>query len=379
MMKKIILFNLVVLSGCVQREIIYKPSEEIDPLPKIDSPAVEAQNVADPLFATQWNLEKIGLTKDALSKNIFKGNANIRIAVLSTGVDYNHEDLQGRVEVNARELSGVDPNNKNIFNGIDDDQNGLIDDVVGYDVVGKDGFAYDRVGTGTAVAGIIGARQNNGKGLSGIMSDVRLIPIRYINDNGQTTLPHLLAALDAVLALRPQIVFLQTLAVKIGGRTFDPAIAKAEIAAIGSRLRLIAARNVPIVVGAGNNDALFGSEMIEKLFFNAGNVIVVTSSSPTDTLSFIANFSQQYVTTAAPGENIPVLGLNNTYTLASSTAMAAAHVAGVLGLILAKTGPLPVSQLIEKLATSEFEGTTNLKTASLGGNRLDLGKLALRM
>ena len=148
------------LSACTQTVIIYKPSPKIDPLP-----ITENQNVPekeDPSFAQQWYLSKMGVTKENLSSPLFEGNYNVRIALLSTGVDYNHEDLRGQIAVNTAEITQRSTGEKPGPNRVDDDKNGLVDDIVGYDVVDGDGLAFDRHGAGTAVAGLIAARARNG-------------------------------------------------------------------------------------------------------------------------------------------------------------------------------------------------------------------------
>jgi subtilisin family serine protease len=173
--------------ACMQTVIVFKPSPFLDPLPDQTRTAATEEK-ADPKVDEQWNLAKVGFTPQSATSSDFAGNYNVKIAILSTGIDYNHEDLIGQVAINRKEITNQAAGEKPGVNRKDDDNNGLVDDVVGWDFVDGDGFAYDRHGAGTAVAGIIAARQNNGKGITGLMRNVTLYPIRYIEDHGPTSI-----------------------------------------------------------------------------------------------------------------------------------------------------------------------------------------------
>ena len=96
--------GVIALSGCTQLIVLFKPSAELDPMPTAaleDKPAVvKEQEVADPMLDQQWALKAIGVTAETLKTPALAGNANVKIAILSTGVDYNHEDLQGQIYIN---------------------------------------------------------------------------------------------------------------------------------------------------------------------------------------------------------------------------------------------------------------------------------------
>ena len=95
---------LLLLAACTAREIVFKPAAQIDPLPATEAVATAG---VDPLASAQWNLRKIGL--DAAALATAGGSATLTIAVLSTGVDYNHEDLVGRIAINQQELAAALP------------------------------------------------------------------------------------------------------------------------------------------------------------------------------------------------------------------------------------------------------------------------------
>lgn len=368
-MKKLITCSLlVVLAGCTEKTIVYKPSAELDPLPPTAEPGPEEAAGADPLLERQWSLERIGAAdiEDA-------GNANLVIAVLSTGVDYTHPDLAGRVHINQREITPQGPNSPLWTNSTDDDDNGLVDDIVGYDVVSSDGFAFDRHGAGTALAGVIAARQDNGRGVSGILADCRIYPVRYINDNGQTSVYHLLRALDVAAAIRPHVILLHIGQLNLGGRFGDGEVRDVELAALRGKLAQLHTLQIPIIVGAGQNNAVFGTRPFDAVLSSFDNIAVVTSSDADDQLQFLANHSGQYVTTTAPGTDIVSTGLSNGYRTSSSTTLAAAHVAAAIGAVIARHGPRQdlVQRLSDPAASDEV---ASLALASIGRNRLNIAR-----
>lgn len=359
-------------TACNRTEILFKPSAEMDPMP---SAADDQPEGKDPLQDKQWYLAKIGVDSTTLTSGVLTGNKNVRVAVLSTGIDYNHEDLVGRVAVNKAELSSNEPSAATLLNQKDDDNNGLVDDFVGYDVVSGDGLAFDRHGAGTAVAGLIAARQNNGKGISGLMSDVTLFPVRYIDDNGQTSVPSLLAALDVVAKARPSVVFLQSVSVRLGGRENTAEVAATELTAIGQRLDALRTLGIPVVVGAGSDNSIFGTKKIEALLKQYDNVVVVTSSNEKDQKVFLANYSPQYVATTGPGTAILTTAPSNGYAEVSSTSMAAAQVTAAFALATVKHGPVPYKKLIAALTSDEGgDAVEDLAQLSIGRNRVNLPK-----
>ena len=107
-------------AACDGRVIVFKPAVEVDPLPQ------EAEAMASPQedarAKEQWNLDKIGLNLEARRK--LAGSKTVTIAILSTGIDYNHEDLRGRVAVNQAEMKPSEPGSSIFMNNLDDDRNG---------------------------------------------------------------------------------------------------------------------------------------------------------------------------------------------------------------------------------------------------------------
>ncbi len=131
----------------------------------------------DPMFSEQWGLKStlgfdIGATKAWVSE---RGSKKIAIVVIGTGIDYNHPDLINNMWTNPGEI----PND-----GIDNDNNGYIDDIHGINAISGTGDPMDDHGHETFVAGVIGAEGNNGKGIAGVMHYVSFIACLFLDKNG---------------------------------------------------------------------------------------------------------------------------------------------------------------------------------------------------
>ena len=153
----------------------FQPS---DPVEAEQGPHTEARNRPNDLNRRQWGLDNGSSTDidapEAWTRSIGRRENGPIIAVIDTGVDTNHPDLKDNLWVNPREIPG---------NGIDDDGNGVIDDVHGFDAYFQDGEPEDGNGHGTHCAGIIGATGNNRRGITGVNWQTRIMPVK-IFDNG---------------------------------------------------------------------------------------------------------------------------------------------------------------------------------------------------
>jgi subtilisin family serine protease len=136
----------------------------------------------DPYIDRQWGLATIHAGK---AWEITVGKPEVVIAVIDTGVDYSHPDLQGNIWTNTSELNGIP--------GVDDDGNGYVDDIRGWDFAGDDenntvadNDPMDADGHGTHVAGIIAATGNNGLGVAGVNWQARIMPLKVEADNGES-------------------------------------------------------------------------------------------------------------------------------------------------------------------------------------------------
>lgn len=357
------------LTGCMQTLILFKPSPVISPMPNTD--CKDDSTDADPLAKSQWSLKQLGLMSDdgALNTDLLQGNKNVRVAILSTGVDYNHEDLCGQIAVDVSQIVQKAAGEK----AAPKDDNSP---VVGWNVVDNNGFAFDRHGAGTAIAGIIAAKQNNGKGVAGLINNVSIYPVKYINDNGQTNVPWLVSGLQAALKAQPHVIFLQTAMVQLGGSRRSPDVAKAETAMIKTVFDKALKARIPIVIGAGDSMDVFGVADLDKLIASYDNVIVVTAIDKDSQVSVTANVDQNNVLTAAPGEGIMTTKPGNKYGEVNGSSFAAAHVAAALGLARANLGDrMDYHKMVNLLLSPKAsEMVPGLGRLTRGGNRLQLAK-----
>jgi Subtilase family len=364
------------LAGCSARTVVKAANPNLDPAPVAEG-SIKKQAGIDPLAAQQWNIDKVGAS--ALSGKANAGSRRVVTAILGTGVDYTHEDLAQNILVNRAEWreNAVE---QTPADGKDDDGNGYVDDFVGYDFVENDGFAYDRNGTGTAMAGIVAAVAGNSVGIRGVAPSVSVLPVRFIDGSGSFFLPHLVQALKYALAQRVDVIVLHTPSYVFGAmeQQGDKAeAAKIERGTLVEILSKIEQAGIPVVASAGNSASVVeGSDTVLSALKDFKNVVVVTSLDQADKRPFIANYSMRTVHTSAPGAKILTTQPGNRYEVMNGTALAAAHVGGALALaISAHYGKLPTTTFIQSLlkdkasdvvAGSQFE--------TMGGNRLNVQK-----
>ncbi|MEK7790364.1 MAG: S8 family serine peptidase, partial [Deltaproteobacteria bacterium] len=182
--------RLFIMSG-------FEPGE--DPAPRRGAPQKpllnEAQAVSppsplqrDPDLVKNWALKDDSALSIHKAWQLGQCDERVVVAVIDTGVDYNHPDLKQNIWKNPVEIEG---------NGKDDDKNGYVDDTMGWDFVGNDPLPYDDHGHGTHVTGIIGAASSNGIGISGVCPNVRLMILKYYDADadGKTNLKNTVRAL----------------------------------------------------------------------------------------------------------------------------------------------------------------------------------------
>lgn len=137
----------------------------------------------------QWALGESTIDADIDAPeawDIFTGSSDIVVALIDSGANYNHDDLEANIWINEGEIPG---------NDIDDDNNGYKDDVHGYDFVSGDGDPMDDLGHGTHIAGIVGAEANNGEGIAGVNWNVKIMMLKIIKFNNE------IKASDAIAAI----------------------------------------------------------------------------------------------------------------------------------------------------------------------------------
>jgi subtilisin family serine protease len=258
----------------------------------------------DPYFYKQWalnNTEKANI--DAIKAwNITKGNKNIIIAVIDTGVDYNHKDLINNIWINTNEIPG---------NGIDDDDNGFIDDYRGWDFSNYTNNPLDTNSHGTHCAGIIGAKGNNNIGISGICLDVQIMPLKC----GSYFLYNTHEAIKYAADNGAKIINCS-----FGATTYSKVMNDA--------VQYARSKGVLVIAAAGNdnnNTSHYPSDY--------DGVISVAATDNNDKKATFSNYGDN-INVSAPGEYIYSTIPNNGYDYKSGTSMACPMVSGLAGLIL---------------------------------------------
>jgi subtilisin family serine protease len=279
--------------------------------------------------------------------------SNFVVAVIDTGVDYNHPDLAANMWTNPNETAG---------DGIDNDGNGFVDDVYGWDFANDDNNPMDDDGHGTHVAGTIGAVGNNSRGVAGVNWSVKIMALKFLGTNGGYTS-------DAIASLNYAVAA----GVKLsnnswGGGGYDSTLASA----IG-RARTAG----HIFVAAAGND---GTNIDTTASYPASyiksydNVVTVAATNSSDALASFSNYGSGTVTLAAPGVSILSTTPNNSYSTYSGTSMAAPHVTGAIALYWGANSSASYSDVISKLKSS-VDTVSGLSGKVATGGRLNVGKM----
>jgi subtilisin family serine protease len=296
------------------------------------APSSGVQPLADVDYfggSREWNLNTIA-APEAWAAG-YTG-AGVTVAVVDTGVDLDHPDLQGNLFVNQAEIAG---------NGIDDDQNGFVDDVHGYDFADNDALADDVHGHGTHVAGTIAAL-NNGFGATGVAPDASILPIKVLGDNGAGNSFNVAAGIRYAAAMGADVINLS-----LGGGYSSSINAAIDYAhSLGSL----------VVAAAGNESAAMPS--YPARFSTAfDNVISVGAHDSNDQIASFSNDvgGSSAVQIDAPGVGVFSTYVGGRYATMSGTSMAAPHVAGLAALTLA-ADPTLTSREVRDLLTSGVVG-----------------------
>ncbi len=317
----------------------------------------------DPKFKKQWGLRNkrwgwgkkpdINALKawDHLRK--YGANKEIVIAVIDSGINYKHKDLKANIWTNPLELNGK--------KGVDEDGNGFFDDIYGYDFVNVDGDPMDDNGHGTHCAGVIGAVHNNKIGIAGVMYNIKLMGLKFINRNGQGTT---MAAIKAIEYATKQNV--DVMSNSWGSSSYSRMLENA--------IKNASRKGIMFVAAAGNDSYNNDNRSIYPSSYKIDNVVSVGAIKSNGKIAEFSNFGKQSVHVMAPGDKI-YSTYRGLYTSLSGTSMAAPHVAGMLGLLIQFEGkrPLPLEARNRIIQTSVRTKELNSYTVSKG--RVDAYRL----
>lgn len=243
----------------------------------------------DPMFGLQWGLQNLGgpdarLDADISAVDVWEdttGSPEVVVGVIDSGVNWNHEDLYGNLWTNPGEVAG---------DGLDNDSNGHVDDVHGWDFTTNDNDPSDQmsISHGTHVAGIIGAEGNNAKGIAGVDHDVSILPLRVLNANGVAVISNVVLAIQYADSVGADIV---NMSLAWSGNYADINNA-------------IAAYEGLAVCAAGNDSRSNDVTPMYPASHPQPNILAVGATTDDDVRASYSNWGAANVDVFAPGDEI---------------------------------------------------------------------------
>jgi parallel beta-helix repeat protein len=292
----------------------------------------------DPLYPIQWPLNNIGQIYPESGQyntppgtpdcdidapeawDISTGSSEVIVAVVDTGIDYNHRDLQVNMWINGNEIPG---------NEIDDDGNGYIDDIYGYDFINNDSDPIDDEGHGTHCSGSIAAEGDNGLDIAGVCWNARIMALKFLGSDGYGSTSDAVTAFNYAVENGADVI-----SNSWGGGDYMQSMQDA--------IDYAHSQGVIMVAAAGNDDS---SSPQYPAYYE--NMIAVAATDSDDHKASFSNYGD-WVDIAAPGVDVLSLRAGGTsggtvyddYTaIESGTSMACPHVAAACALLLS-TNPL---------------------------------------
>lgn len=311
----------------------------------------------DPELSKLWGLKndgqedsskKIGVSGVDVSAerawDLETGSENVLVAVIDTGLDYTHKDLKTNAWANEAEVNGKP--------GVDDDNNGYVDDIHGYDFANKDADPMDDHGHGSHVSGTIGARGDDGEGIVGVVWNVRIMGLKFLGSDGSGSLDDALAAIKYATKMGVNIMSNSW----GGGGASDlmkEAIAEAN------------AKNIVFTAAAGNHSGDNDANPSYPASYDVPNVISVAAINNVGALAYFSCYGRRTVHVAAPGVNV-YSSTPGGYESWSGTSMATPHVSGVVALLLSREPQLTPVEVRDRLVrtSSPLSGLKNKVAAN---------------
>jgi subtilisin family serine protease len=299
----------------------------------------------DPEFANQWGLTKINAPA---AWDTTTGSNDVVIAVVDAGIDATHPDLSGQLWTNPGEIAG---------NGIDDDSDGYVDDIRGWNIIGNNADLSDNTGHGTQVAGVIAAATNNSAGIAGVCWNCRLMIVKVMQPSGVANYSDIATGVAYAAQKGAKVINLS-----LGGSS-DSTTLKAAVASASS--------TAVIVGGAGNDNS-------SAAFYPAAYddyVLAVAGTTDTDAKVGSSNYGT-WVDVSAPGAAIRTTFSGGTYADSSGTSMAAPFAAGLAGLIRSQnptwSANLTRAQIVN--TTDNIDSANPGYAGKLGSGRINAQK-----
>jgi thermitase len=287
----------------------------------------------DPETSKQWSIAKVRAA-DAWTYGV--GSRDIIVAVTDTGVDYTHGDIKDNMWTNKKEIPG---------NNVDDDNNGYVDDIYGYDFNGKDGDPRDETGSqnpghGTHCAGILGAVGNNSKGISGMSQAISIMASRFLGADGSGDLMGAVKSIDYATDNGAHVI----------SASWGAAVSASDAQPITEAIARANDKGVIFVAAAANDGKNNDGYDVYPANTPLPNVITVAASDSNDGKPQWSNYGIGKVSIAAPGDAIYSTLPGEKYGNLSGTSMATPLVSGLVGLMLSHNpnlSPTEVKALLQ--------------------------------
>lgn len=273
--------------------------------------------------------------------SITKGSSNVTVAVIDSGIDYTHDDLKNNIWVNTKEI----PNNY-----IDDDNNGYVDDVNGWDFYGYDNDPYDYSGHGTHVSGTIAASTNS-SGVVGVAPNVKIMPLRFLDSSGYGYVSDAISAIEYAKKMNVKIVNNSW-----GSYSYSQALYDS-----------IKNSGMLFIAAAGNEGYDNDITPAYPASYDLSNIISVAAIDNKGNLGYFTNYGAKSVDVVAPGVDIYSTTYYGGYGYASGTSMATPHVSGVAALVLSSNTSASTSTLKDAITKSVVKLSTVGNKVLTGG------------
>lgn len=294
----------------------------------------------DPMFGQLWGMSNTG-QKDSEGKvgtagvdigvekawDIETGSDKMVVAVIDTGIDFNHPDLKDNLWTNEVEANGKP--------GVDDDGNGVIDDIHGFNAIKGNGDAMDDQGHGSHCAGTIGAKGNDGKGIVGVNWNVKLMAVKFLDANGSGSLEDAIKAIDYATKMGAKVM-----SNSWGGGSFSQTLFDS--------IKKTEEAGALFIAAAGNDGLNNDTSEVYPANYNVTNMIAVAAIDNTGARASFSNYGKNKVHIAAPGVNI-YSSTGGKYDSWSGTSMATPHVSGVAALVWAHEGNMTAANVKQRL------------------------------
>ncbi len=348
------------LSNKAVSELMSNPEiEYVEPnwIIKVD-PVDTNKEVLDPKYSQQWGLTNDGKNsggwfsrgkagEDVNAEKaweISKGSKEVIVAVIDTGIDFTHPDLKDQMWTNDAELNGIE--------GVDDDGNGYVDDIYGYDFANNDGNPTDGHSHGTHCAGVIGASHNS-IGVKGVMANVKLMGIKFLTDSGSGETIGAIKSVEYAMRNGAHIT-----SNSWGGGERSEALKEAIQAAQDAGTMFVAA--------AGNSRSDNDARPTYPANYKVDGIVTVGAMDGKGNRSSFSNYGKTSVHVFAPGSNILSTVKNGGYKKMSGTSMATPFVSGVLGLLLANEPGISIIEAKNRLMESTVLNSSLSKYSAAG-------------